>query len=69
MCRYFERLHPNGAGRLFEHHRSKPAQGHCDIAALRPIRTVLATHDYWQLIEHRRRCEDLGGRCSCGSPA
>jgi len=32
-----------------------------DIAALRPIRSVLSCHDYWQLQEHRRRCNDLGG--------
>jgi len=32
-----------------------------DIAALRPIRSVLNSHDYWQLQEHRRRCDDLGG--------
>lgn len=32
-----------------------------DIAALRPIRAVLSARDYWQLQEHRRRCEDLGG--------
>lgn len=32
-----------------------------DIAALRPIRSVLSSHDYWQLQEHRRRCNDLGG--------
>lgn len=34
-----------------------PAGG---IAALRPIRAILGRRDYWQLNEHRRRCEDLG---------
>lgn len=33
-----------------------------DIAALRPIRAVLGTADFWALQEHRRRCEDLGGK-------
>jgi hypothetical protein len=61
MRRYLEFLHPNGAGGFLDHHRPKSAPKPCDIAALRPIRAVLGTHDYWQLAEHRRRCEDLGG--------
>jgi hypothetical protein len=61
MSRYPEYLHPNGAGGFLDHYLRKPAPVPCDVAALRPIRAVLSTHDYWQLAEHRRRCEDLGG--------
>ena len=61
MRRYLEFLHPKGAGGFLDHHRAKPASEPCNVAALRPIRAVLGTHDYWQLAEHRRRCEDLGG--------
>lgn len=32
-----------------------------DISALRPICAILSRGDYWQLNEHRRRCENLGG--------
>jgi transcription elongation GreA/GreB family factor len=32
-----------------------------DIAAMRPICAILSRRDYWQLNEHRRRCEYLGG--------
>ena len=60
MCCHLEYLRPHGAGGLLEHQRQTPVQGPCDIAALRPIRTMLGTHDYWQLNEHRRRCEELG---------
>ena len=35
-----------------------------DIAVLRPIRASLSRRDYWQLNEHRRRCESLGGTMS-----
>lgn len=61
MRRYVEFLHPKGAGGVLDYHRTTPTQGPCDIAALRPIPSVLGTYDYWQLAEHRRRCEDLGG--------
>ena len=61
MCRYLEFLRRGGAGSFLDHHPAKPAPEPCDIAALRPIRAVLGTRDYWQLVEHRRRCEDLGG--------
>ena len=61
MCRYLEFLRRGGAGSFLDHHPAKPAPEPCDIAALRPIRAVLTSHDYWELQEHRRRCEDLGG--------
>lgn len=61
MRRYLEFLHPDGAGSFIDHHRAGRAAEPCDVARLRPIRAVLSTHDYWQLTEHRRRCEDLGG--------
>lgn len=61
MRRYLEFLRPDGAGSFIDHHCAKPVPEPCDIADLRPIRVVLGTHDYWQLAEHRRRCEDLGG--------
>ncbi|MCZ0964402.1 hypothetical protein [Paracoccus benzoatiresistens] len=47
-----------GAGLVAHHHNHLPAL--CDIAALRPIRARLATYDYWQLNEHRRRFQDIG---------
>jgi transcription elongation GreA/GreB family factor len=61
MRRYLEFLHPKGAGGFLDYRRAKSAPKPCDIAALRPIQAVLGTHDYWQLAEHRRRCEELGG--------
>lgn len=61
MRRYLKFLHLKGAGGVLDHHHAIPAQGSCDIAALRPISSVLSTYDYWQLAEHHRRCEDLGG--------
>lgn len=61
MRRYLDALRPDGAGRFLEHHRHARGERTCDIAALRPIRAVLTSHDYWELQEHRRRCEELGG--------
>lgn len=39
----------------------EPRASVCDISNLRPIRSVLGSQDFWQLQEHRRRCEALGG--------
>ena len=61
MRRYLEFLHPIGPGEFLKHHATISVAPTCDIAALRPIRASLSTQDYWQLTEHRRRCEDLGG--------
>ncbi len=61
MRRYLDALRPDGAGSFLEYHRHTRGDRTCDIAALRPIRAVLTSHDYWELQEHRRRCEDLGG--------
>mgnify|MGYP001171172780 CR=1 FL=1 len=49
-----------GATRAFVSRSAATAED-SDITALRPIRSVLNSHDYWQLQEHRRRCDDLGG--------
>jgi len=54
---------PAGPGGVFGESVTRPlaTPEAGDIAALRPIRSVLSSHDYWQLLEHRRRCDDLGG--------
>ena len=56
-------LHPGGAGRSVHAHRpvQRNTDSTADIAALRPFRAVLCARDYWQMQEHRRRCEELGG--------
>ncbi|MCC5986068.1 MAG: hypothetical protein JJT95_00195 [Pararhodobacter sp.] len=61
MRRRLDALRPGGAGDIPDHQRDTQGEAACDIAALRPFRAVLAYHDYWDLQEHRRRCEDLGG--------
>ncbi|MFC3086958.1 hypothetical protein [Tabrizicola soli] len=48
---------PSGAGNLPDCH---PAAAADEVAALRPIRSILGRTDYWRLNEHRRRAESLG---------
>lgn len=48
---------PRGAGNLPDCH---PASAADELAALRPIRSILGRTDYWRLNEHRRRQESLG---------
>ncbi|HHX90438.1 MAG TPA: hypothetical protein GX700_11860 [Paracoccus sp.] len=51
---------PAGAGRQFVSASTRPQEA-ADIEAMRPIRSVLTSYDYWQLQEHRRRFTELGG--------
>lgn len=55
---------PLGKGHLSECRMTGIRHHAGDIAALRPIRAILSRRDYWQLNDHRRRCEDLGGTMS-----
>ncbi|PTE19940.1 hypothetical protein C5F48_20220 [Cereibacter changlensis JA139] len=52
---------PKGEAALFDGHSSgsRPRAG--GMPKVRPARALLSRHDYWQLNEHRRRCEELGG--------
>ena len=56
-------LHPRGAGRSAQgHHPAHRNTGKPrDIAVFLPICPVLCVGDYWQMQEHRQRCEELGG--------
>ena len=56
-------LHPSGAGISTHVHRpvQRNTDSAADIAAQRPFHAVLCVGDYWQMQEHRQRCEELGG--------
>lgn len=63
MHRHPDTLRADRAGAC-QHEQTPPfraSQAAGDIDALRPIRAVLSATDYWELQEHRRRCEDVGG--------
>lgn len=61
---YLQLPEPLGKGKLSDCRVPDDRHHAGDIAALRPIRASLSRRDYWQLNEHRRRCEDLGGTMS-----
>lgn len=57
------KVDPGLIGAGVQHHSARLSSDevNCDISALRPIRSVLSSRDFWQLQDHRQRCETIGG--------